>query len=76
MIKKPGLRLAGGRMSKDDIKNRRQTILKGVGVAIAQALERHRKLGQSIAVWQDGKVVILEADQIPPQHLESRFNKP
>ena len=33
--------------------------------AIAQALERHRRLGQSIATWQDGKVVILTADQIP-----------
>jgi archaellum biogenesis ATPase FlaH len=33
--------------------------------AIAQALERHRKLGESIAVWQDGKVVVLSADQIP-----------
>jgi len=38
--------------------------------AIAQALERHRKLGESIAVWQDGKVVVLSADQIPlPQEL-------
>jgi hypothetical protein len=37
----------------------------GVKIAIAQALERHRKLGESIAVWQDGKVVILTADQIP-----------
>ncbi|MEX0272587.1 hypothetical protein AB3R30_26095 [Leptolyngbyaceae cyanobacterium UHCC 1019] len=52
-------------MSKDNITNRRQTILDGVGTAIAQALERHRRLGQSIAVWQDGKVVILTADQIP-----------
>jgi hypothetical protein len=25
--------------------------------AIAQAIERHRKLGEAIAVWQDGKVV-------------------
>jgi 20S proteasome alpha/beta subunit len=33
--------------------------------AIAQAIERHRKLGESIAVWQEGKVVILRADQIP-----------
>lgn len=52
-------------MIKDDTQNRRQTILEGVKVAIAQALERHRRLGQSIAVWKEGKVVILEADQIP-----------
>ena len=34
--------------------------------AIAQALERHRKLGESIAVWRDGRVVTLTADRIPP----------
>jgi hypothetical protein len=33
--------------------------------AIAQAIERHRKLGKAIAVWQDGKVVVLTADQSP-----------
>ncbi len=33
--------------------------------AITQAIERHRKLGESIAVWQEGKVVVLRADQIP-----------
>lgn len=37
-----------------------------VKAAIAKALERHRILGESIAVWQDGKVVILKANQIPP----------
>jgi predicted ABC-type ATPase len=33
--------------------------------AIAQALERHKRLGESVAVWQDGKVVILEPKDIP-----------
>jgi hypothetical protein len=33
--------------------------------AVTQAIERQRKLGESIAVWQDGKVVVLTADQIP-----------
>lgn len=54
-------------MANDDIKDRREKILKGVQEGISQALERHRRLGESIAVWQDGKVVILEADQIPQQ---------
>lgn len=53
-------------MIVDDLQTRRQTILAGIKVAIAQALERHRCLGESIAVWQDGKVVVLEAHQIPP----------
>ncbi|MFM9266579.1 hypothetical protein [Tychonema sp. BBK16] len=38
----------------------------GVKMAIASAIEKHRKLGQSISIWQDGKVVTLSADQIPP----------
>lgn len=46
----------------------------GVKAAIAQALDRHRKLGESIAVWQDGKVVILPADQIPSSQTDSDSN--
>ncbi|MCC3408364.1 MAG: hypothetical protein JGK17_22800 [Microcoleus sp. PH2017_10_PVI_O_A] len=38
----------------------------GLKAAVAAAIERHRKLGESIAVWEDGKVVILTADRIPP----------
>lgn len=37
----------------------------GVRSAIAQALERHRKLGEAIAIWRDDQVVVLPADQIP-----------
>ena len=37
----------------------------GVKLAIAKAIERHRRLGESISIWQDGKVVTLTADQIP-----------
>ncbi len=37
----------------------------GVKAAIAQAIEKHRKLGQSISIWRDGKVVTLTAEQIP-----------
>lgn len=42
----------------------------GVKAAISQALERHRKLGESIAIWRDGKVVILPANRIPPLHSD------
>ncbi|MBE9096924.1 hypothetical protein IQ252_24190 [Tychonema sp. LEGE 07203] len=42
----------------------------GVKAAIAAAIEKHRKLGESIAIWQDGKVVILTADRIPPISAE------
>ncbi|MEM9541489.1 MAG: hypothetical protein AAGA60_18580 [Cyanobacteria bacterium P01_E01_bin.42] len=43
----------------------------GVKFAIAQAIERHRRLGESISIWQDGKVVTLTADKIPPLNAES-----
>ena len=43
-----------------------QKIDAGVKVAIAEAIERHRKLGQSISIWQEGKVVTLTAEEIPP----------
>ncbi|MEM8779696.1 MAG: hypothetical protein AAGF26_12655 [Cyanobacteria bacterium P01_G01_bin.49] len=43
-----------------------QQINIGVKVAIAEAIERHRKLGESISILKDGKVVTLTAEQIPP----------
>ncbi|WP_013321005.1 hypothetical protein [Gloeothece verrucosa] len=38
----------------------------GVRVAIAEAIERHRKLGESISILKDGKIVTLTGDEIPP----------
>lgn len=52
-----------------------ETLTQLTRLAIAQALERHRRLGQSIAVWQDGSVVILEADQIPPLDSQSESSQ-
>jgi len=43
----------------------------GVKQAVAKAIERHRRLGEAIAVWQDGKVVVMPSDRIPPQNLDS-----
>lgn len=42
-----------------------QKIDAGVKIAIAKALDRHRKLGESVSVWQNGKVVTLTAEEIP-----------
>ncbi|MEH2123861.1 hypothetical protein [Nostoc sp.] len=36
----------------------------GVKAAIAAAIERHRKLGQSISIMREGKVVTLTSDEI------------
>jgi hypothetical protein len=55
-------------MTEDDMRVLHQKIVEGSKVATAEALERHRKLGEAIAVWKDGRVVILSADQIPQRH--------
>ena len=47
----------------------------GVRAAISRAISRHRSLGESIAIWRDGKVVILTADQIPQIQSEYQLSK-
>ena len=32
--------------------------------AVRKALKRHKEAGNAIAIWRDGKVVILSPDQI------------
>ncbi len=43
----------------------------GVKAAITEAIEKHRKLGQSISIWRDGKVVTLAAEQISPIQIKN-----
>jgi hypothetical protein len=45
-----------------------RTLRKG----IAHALWRHKRLGQSITVWRDGRVVRLSAEEIPDLPLDGR----
>ena len=46
----------------------------GVKAAVAEAIEKHRILGQSISIWQDGRIVTLTADQIPPLESDKKLN--
>ena len=39
----------------------------GVRIAISEAIERHRRLGESISILKDGQIVTLSAAQIPPK---------
>jgi hypothetical protein len=55
-------------MTEDEMRVLHQKIVEGSKVATAEALERHRKLGEEIAVWKDGKVVVLSAEQIPQRN--------
>lgn len=52
-------------MTEQQLKILHRKIDAGVKAAIAQAIEGHRKLGQSNSILQDGKVVTLTAEQIP-----------
>jgi 20S proteasome alpha/beta subunit len=55
----------------EQYESKNEIIKAGVKEAIAQAIERHKRLGESIAVWKDGKVVILSAEEIPALKQES-----
>ena len=45
--------------------NKHRLIEAGVKEAIALALAKHKRLGESIAIWKDGKVVIVPPEEIP-----------
>lgn len=36
----------------------------GLKKAVADAIKRHKLLGQSIAIWKNGKVVVVPAEKI------------
>ena len=38
---------------------------KSLGNAVRDALREHKRKGQSVVVWQDGKVVTLAPEDIP-----------
>ena len=38
---------------------------KSLGNAVRNALREHKRKGQSVVVWQDGKVVTLAPEDIP-----------
>ncbi|GEM_PF-1060718 len=37
---------------------------KAISEAVQQALRHHKEIGNSIAVWRDGRVVIVPAEEI------------
>ena len=38
---------------------------------VREALIRHKKLGESVAVWQNGKAVVLPPEEIPDWTVDS-----
>lgn len=61
-------------MTEPQLNPLHQKIDQGVKKAVAEAVERHRKLGEAIAVWQNGEVVILSPDQIPPLESQKHYD--
>jgi len=53
-------------------RNLRDRVTRGVEEAIEKALDRHRRLGEPIAIWQSGKVVTLQPQQIPTARRRKR----
>ncbi len=39
-------------------------VFEAIRLAGREAVARHKALGQSVVVWQDGKVVVLSPDEI------------
>ncbi len=44
-----------------------EAILKAMTEAVREAVWRHKRLGDSVAIWRDGRVVWLSADEIPDE---------
>jgi hypothetical protein len=53
-----------------EVKQFAATVEAALRTAVAEALQAHKRAGNSVAVWQDDRVVTLTADQIPDQAVE------
>jgi hypothetical protein len=62
-MKENGLKL-GAVMTDQEKLAHQNSILQGVQQAIDQALDRHRRLGQSIAIMRDNQIIILQPEEI------------
>jgi hypothetical protein len=53
-------------------------VSRALNAAAQDAVEEHQRAGLPLAVWQDGKVVLVAADQIKPRRngTKSRRRKP
>jgi ABC-type proline/glycine betaine transport system ATPase subunit len=51
-------------------------ILKGIADAMAKALDRHRRLGESVAILRDGEIVILGPEEIEQLLKEQTSSDP
>jgi ABC-type proline/glycine betaine transport system ATPase subunit len=57
-------------MTQTEKKELQRKIEEGVKASIARALEEHKRMGRSIVVWRDGKVVTIPPEEINPYQKE------
>jgi hypothetical protein len=50
-------------MSQDELETIWEKVDRGAKKGVALALEEHYRMGRSIAVWRDGKVVLLKPEE-------------
>lgn len=54
-------------MKQEELRELSQKILKGAQQGVNNAIEEHRRMGRSIVIMRDGKIV-----EIPPEEIEPR----
>jgi len=64
-MKSSGSQSSGAGPEEARRRSESERIIAAVKKATAEAVRMHKKLGNPIAVWRDGKVVILQPEQIP-----------
>ncbi|WP_048308415.1 hypothetical protein [Halomonas sp. PR-M31] len=51
-----------------------QKMLDSLRTAVAETLERKRRLGQYAVIWEDGKPVLV-GDDAPPQQASEQYRQ-
>ena len=53
-----------------------EEVNQALGTAVRKALREHKRLGQSVVVWQDGKVVTVAPEDIPVDLTDEATQSP
>ncbi len=48
-----------------------ERMLEAMAVAVEEALDRHKRDGNPVAVWRDGRVVLVPPEEIPARPSRS-----
>ena len=64
-MKESGKNSSSGGPDETRRRSESERIIAAVKKATAEAVRMHKRLGNPIAVWREGKVVIVPPDEIP-----------